>query len=34
MYIINKIHMEQNLQCTCIKKKKCYTFYEDSIETV
>lgn len=35
MYIINKIHIEQNLQCTCIKrKKKCYTFYEDSIETV
>lgn len=22
MYIINKIHMEQNLQCTCIKRKK------------
>lgn len=21
MYIINKIHMEQNLQCTCIKRK-------------
>lgn len=33
--MINKIHMEQNLQCTCIQRKKeCYTFYEDSIETV